>query len=219
MTESWDEPPSRSYRYSFREWATYYESTERVTDRRLAVNASNFSISIALLVGIGVLANWAASHTELRALAIGGVILISILGVIFCSLWVGQIYDYKNLNSAKFSVLNFMAPYVRFDEEIICVSAEPFDREWKIVKEKGWTIKVPFTKITALRSSYLEFAVPISAIVVFIAAGVLAFCTISINWRTLQRHTFELPSKEVPVTAPSYPALTGHAISAPRNTP
>jgi hypothetical protein len=45
----------RNMRLSFDEFKLYYESTEKVTDRRLETNRWNYSICIATLVAIAAI--------------------------------------------------------------------------------------------------------------------------------------------------------------------
>ena len=217
MTEPWNEPPPGSESYSFDEWALYYGSTEKVTDRRLALNSTNFSISLALLVGIGVLTNWAVTHVQLRALALGGVLLIAVVGALFCRLWVAQIADYKKLNGSKFNVLSYMAPYVRFAEGASVRSADPFTREWRNMSERGDAVRIPIFGRVALPSSLAEFVVPSSAAVVFVAIAVVTSAVIVLNWRELSRDALVLPTIEQ-MTALSPGGPPTH-VTVPRDGP
>jgi len=47
-----DKPPGP--RFSFDEFKLYYDSTEKVTDRRLETNRWNYSICVAILVAVAV---------------------------------------------------------------------------------------------------------------------------------------------------------------------
>jgi hypothetical protein len=198
MTESWDEPPARPSTYAFEEWALYYQSAERVTDRRLAVNSSNFSISIALMAGIGLLGNWSAEHTAFRVFILSGITLVALLGVLFCRLWFGQIRDYKRLNSAKFEVLTYMAPYVRFDGGDRHVSAAPFDREWRRMMGTGGATNIRFFNLVALPSSFQEFVMPGGTMVVFGAVAAMTSALLIANWQPLTRDAFRLPDSPAP---------------------
>jgi hypothetical protein len=125
-------PPSPIY--SGEEYRLYYESTEKVIDRRLSLNAWNYGICIAILVATGFLANWAVSKAELRLVLLAGIGLGATMGAMLCHLWRGQIMDYKKLNNAKFEVLNSMAPNVRF--EAGGQSYEPFRRSGRFWRAK-----------------------------------------------------------------------------------
>ena len=95
---------------SFEEYHLYYESTEKVTERRLTTNRWNYSICTAIFVASTALLGWAASNPHFLVVALIAVIILCILAILFCSLWIAQIKDFKMLNNAKFDVLNEMAP-------------------------------------------------------------------------------------------------------------
>lgn len=89
---------------SFDEFKLYYESTERVTDRRLNTNRWNYSISVAILLAIAAIYSWSTSNRDYFFLAALGIVLISALTAMFCVFWLRQIEDWKALNRAKFAV-------------------------------------------------------------------------------------------------------------------
>ena len=82
--------------------------------------------------------------------------------MLFCSAWIAQIRDFKNLNNAKFSFLNEMAPRLAFDrsEDAEVVSYEPFAREWESLKKAQAIQEISETRILALKSSNLGLAGP-----------------------------------------------------------
>src|ERR1022692_2522185 len=129
-----DRPPGK--KVSFDEFKLYYESTERVTDRRLETNRWNYSICIATLIAVGVLTKWSLADAALLWVGLVAVAMLSVMAAVFCALWVGQIKDFKKLNNAKFSVLNEMAPRLEFDPENpgAVVSFLPFEKEWEAMK-------------------------------------------------------------------------------------
>jgi hypothetical protein len=151
-------PPSGTAAISGEEYRLYYESTEKVIDRRLGLNAWNYGICIAILVASGFLASWATTRNEFRLLLLIGVVLIAGMGFILCMYWVRQLSDYKLLNNIKFEVLNDMAPLVKFDDG--GVSYEPFYKEWNKLKAREGTVKLRGMKIPVLRSSNAELIVP-----------------------------------------------------------
>jgi hypothetical protein len=123
---------SAAHKLSFDEFKLYYESTEKVTDRRLETNRWNYSICIAMLVAIAVLARWSLTTASLLWIGFASIATLSVMAVLFCALWVGQIRDFKKLNNAKFMVLNDMAPHLEFDPNNpgAVVSYCPFEKEW-----------------------------------------------------------------------------------------
>src|SRR5215211_392404 len=123
---------------AFEEFQLMYESTEKVTERRISNNRWNYSICSAVVVAISLILQWAISHVDFLAIGTLAAILLSFVGAFYCSLWVAQIRDFKNLNSAKFDVLNSMAPSIAFGppKEDDRYSYSPFEVEWKILQEK-----------------------------------------------------------------------------------
>src|SRR4051812_6800532 len=127
----------KTARLSFDEFKLYYESTEKVTDRRLETNRWNYSICIAILVAIATIARWSLSTATLIWVGLAAIVVLDLMAILFCALWVGQIRDFKKLNNAKFTVLNAMAPQIEFDLDHpgAVGSFCPFDREWKKLTE------------------------------------------------------------------------------------
>src|SRR2546421_4899522 len=112
------------------------------------------------MIEIATLASWTLSRSEFRLVTIVAILILAGMGALLCALWIGQIRDFKDLNSAKFEVLNAMAPLVRFGPTDDRISYEPFSNEWKILQNKEATREVSAMKIVALRSSNAEFLVP-----------------------------------------------------------
>jgi membrane protein implicated in regulation of membrane protease activity len=153
---------SAGHRLSFDEFKLYYESTEKVTDRRLETNRWNYSICIAMLVAIAVLARWSLTTASLLWIGFASIATLSVMAILFCALWVGQIRDFKKLNNAKFMVLNDMAPYLEFDATNpgAVVSYCPFEKEWNKLNELSALNEVGKSNIIALKSSNIEYFIP-----------------------------------------------------------
>jgi len=161
----------------------YFESTERVVDRRLALNSWNYGVCIAIIIACGVIGNLAISNSQFRLVSLIGVIVLSSMGILLCHLWKNQIRDYKSLNDAKFWVLNEMAPLVRFPDG--ASSYEPFRREWERMGEKGAIVSQEGLHGRVLKASRSELVVPTAFIWLFGLILVLAATTAGINWRAL----------------------------------
>lgn len=162
-----------SKRVNFEEFRVYLETAERTTDRRLELIKSNASLAILIMAGIGAIASWAYGKNEVVPFATIIVGAISFLAALFCRWWWRQLVSYKQLNSAKFEVLNQMAPLIVFAENIdpAFKSYEPFRREWEILKRKQSLEK--FGKGFALSASLSEITVPVS----FMASFFVIFAT------------------------------------------
>jgi hypothetical protein len=177
---------------SFDEFRLYYESTERVTDRRLEANRWNYSISLAVLVGIAALGNWAFSGTVFLAAGLAGTALLGGLAVLFTSLWIKQITDFKALNAAKFAVLNKMAHKVHvFDGSSPAPlrSYCPFEREWEELQASNALAHVRATRVVglALNSSNSEYYLPKAIRFVFAAISLASLVVAISNWDSVER--------------------------------
>ncbi|GAB3636711.1 hypothetical protein GCM10027422_23010 [Hymenobacter arcticus] len=157
-------------KYSFEEFKLVYESTEKVIDRRLTNNKQNYTISVAILVGIAVVWKWSIENSRYF---FGGMLLVLILAVfavLFCSLWVEQIKDFKRLNDAKFSVINEMAKQVYFEsnnENVEIKSYDPFTKEWEKLNAIHAIEENSTIKLITLNSSSREFFIPQSFRIIF----------------------------------------------------
>jgi hypothetical protein len=169
---------------SFDEFKLYYDSTEKVTDRRLETNRWNYSICIAMLVAIATITNWSLSNPSLVWVGLTADTLLGIMAILFCALWIGQIRDFKNLNNAKFAVLNEMAPKVDFDIEHpgTVVSFCPFDKEWKRLSELQALQDVGRSNIVALKSSNVEYFIPKAFGLLFVSILVVLGSLLATHW-------------------------------------
>lgn len=188
--------PASADVYSFEEYQLYYESTEKVVDRRLALNSWNYGLCLALMSGIGLLTTWALPRPEFRLLMLVGDSSLALVGAILCFLWIAQIRDFKLLNNAKFEVLNAMAPKVSFRDDPNVRSAEPFAKEWSALERHRATSELASVKIVALKASNAEFLVPRAFIALF-AGVILASSLFGMNnWRDIQSAAFEIRTSD-----------------------
>jgi hypothetical protein len=172
----------------------YYESTEKVTDRRLAMNSWNYGICTATIAAIAGLTAWAWPRPEFRFFAAFVDSSLAAMGAIFCTLWIGQIRDFKSLNNAKFEVLNAIAPCVAFGKEDDGrVSATPFAKEWAILQRREETRVLETPQIIALRSSSIEYLVPKAFRLIFIASIMVSCGVVVRNWDVLTRFVLVAP--------------------------
>lgn len=172
---------------SFDEFKLYYESTEKVTDRRLDTNRWNYSICIGILVAIAVLVRWSLTSAAFLWIGFAGVGILSIMAILFCALWVGQIKDFKKLNNAKFAVLNDMAPHVEFntDKPKLVVSYCPFEKEWMKLSALNALDEVGKADIVVLKSSNIEYFIPKAFGILFALIFIAFTIVIAVNWPPL----------------------------------
>lgn len=188
--------------FSWEEYKLFYETTEKVVDRRLSLNAWNYGICMATLVACGFLGNWAAGKNELRLVLISVIILLSSMGFILCIHWIRQIKDLKLLNNAKFDVLNRMASKVRFPEGL--PSFEVFRKEWDILDSRDATTVKWGLSVKVLKSTGSEFLLPYAFALIFAIIITVLLAIIYSNIGSLTKDPFLLPSPEI-----SQPANAG----------
>lgn len=93
----------------------YAETTKAVSSQRLRSNRFYVSVLSGLLVVFTFVAGRVPS--ALHSISIGG---IGVIGVILCALWKQTIESHRDLNTAKFNVVNRMEedlPYQVYSEE------------------------------------------------------------------------------------------------------
>jgi hypothetical protein len=168
---------------SFDEFKLYYESTEKVTDRRLSANTWNYSICIAIIVAIAGIVKWSTGNTFFY-IGLTAVLILCLMAILFCSLWLGQIADFKYLNNAKFKVLNEMAPRIEFDIEHPnqITSFCPFEKEWQKLEEAKAAVEIGQRKIVALKSSNIEYYIPRAFRVLFFLVSIAVVLAVAFNW-------------------------------------
>jgi Flp pilus assembly protein TadB len=204
---SLEESKGENQKLAFEEYELYYKTTEKVTEWRLAINRWNYSICTAVLIAFAAILNWATSNPGFLAVALLGVALLCAMGVLFCTLWVGQIQTYKNLNNAKFKVLNDMAHHIAFsssrsDER---VSYSPFEKEWKILEEQERALEeLANTQIMALKSSNIEYLIPKAFRLLFGFVLIVTVVLVIANWNLIVTSS----SFVIQVTPTAVPTLT-----------
>jgi hypothetical protein len=187
-----------SPKYSFDEFKLYYESTEKVTDRRQNGNKLNYSICVAVLFAIAAIWNWSLDHQSYSSAGFTLSSVLSLLAALFSWFWIGQIRDFKSLNTAKFTVLNdVIAPNVAIipgQLGVTLVSSNPFQREWELLEAAGRLQTKPRYEIRALESSNVEYFVPQAFIVIFVIVLLVSVLPIVIHvsayldgWRAILR--------------------------------
>ncbi len=177
---------TKNTKVSFDEFKLFYESTEKVTDRRLSANTWNYSICIAIVVAIASIITWSAKNAPFFYVGLLPIFVLSIMAILFCSLWTRQIADFKYLNNAKFKVLNDMAPHIEFDvsHPNQLTSFCPFEKEWQKMEEVKAAVEVGQHKIIALKSSSIELFIPKAFKLLFSFINVSILIVIIFNWNS-----------------------------------
>jgi hypothetical protein len=68
---------------SFEEFKLYYESTEKVTDRRLSANTWNYSICIAIIVAIAGIVKWSTGNPSFFYVGLTAVFMLCVMATLF----------------------------------------------------------------------------------------------------------------------------------------
>lgn len=181
---AFDNVIEQNAKLSFDEFLLFYNSAEKVTDRRLEMNRWNYSVCTAIVVACAIILGWATTNPNFLIIAFAAVIILSCMAILFCRLWIAQIKDFKMLNNAKFEVLNQMAPHLSFSEskDDARKSFLPFEKEWAALKKTKSTVELSNTNIFVLSSSNIEYLIPNAFTWLFI----LLICAVLIlslkNW-------------------------------------
>jgi len=184
-------------RLAFEEFQLFYESAERVTERRIALNRWNYSICSAILLAIAAILNWIVSNPNFFAVATGLIVVLCAMAFLYCTFWIAQIRDYKKLNGAKFAILNDMAPLLSFgaDPQDTRCSYEPFAKEWDALIKSQTVEDISSISIVALKSSNVEYLIPRAFRVLFCLVFAAALLATVANW------TLFLDSMTIPIMA------------------
>lgn len=160
--------------YSFEEFRMMYDSTELISERKIAFNRNNASLCLAVIAGQGVGVSWCYQKTGLEVMGPLIMATISILAIIFCLYWNGQLWAFKELNGAKFQVLEEMAVRVVFPDYSTRYvrSINPFMREYQILTDRKKLVQSG-KGLLLQRSNLAETIVPKSFIAFFAASAFL----------------------------------------------
>lgn len=91
------------------QWQTCVEMANSISQRRDTMNNIFITLNLAIMAAVSIV--W-----DIKS------ILILVAGVVVCVLWLLFIRNYKQLNSAKFDVIN------RIEKDL---PAQPFCEEWE----------------------------------------------------------------------------------------
>ena len=106
------------------------EMADKISSRRC--NANNFFLSIntILLTAIGILSKLGFDFTIFN---LTWIIMVSFAGILFCWTWIVTIRCYRNLNEAKFEIIN------KFEQKL---PVKAFETEWALLTGENKKIGV-----------------------------------------------------------------------------
>lgn len=123
------------------QWQTCVEMANSISQRRDAMNNVFVTLNLAIMAAVSIV--W-----DIKS------ILILVAGIVVCVLWILFIRNYKQLNSAKFDVIN------KIEKELPC---QPFCDEWEKLK-----INKKY-----MDGTKLEKALPIMFIVLYVVTAII----------------------------------------------
>jgi len=103
------------------QYKLYVEMTDRGTTRRAHTNR----LYVSLVSGLLALLSVVVSKDDFAGIPTIVFLGVAGLGILLCILWFFTIRDYRQLNSAKFEVINEMEKHL---------PDQPYDREWEILQ-------------------------------------------------------------------------------------
>ncbi len=183
--ESKEEAPTGKAKelcYSFEEFRMMYDSTELISDRKIAFNRNNASLCLLVIAGQGIAASWCYQKQGLEVIGPLVTFTIAVLAINFCIYWNGQLWSFKELNAAKFQVIEEMAERVVFPDyrERSVRSMSPFMREYQILTERNKLVENR-RGLLLPRSNRAETTVPKSFLAFFAWSAFLSVLWLLIN--------------------------------------
>lgn len=140
--------------YYFEQYKIYIAGMERISDRRESANRHFITLNSAILVLSGLVIQYTNSHKALLLLGLCG------LGLVICVIFWFLINSYKQLNTAKFTMLHDMESKLPI---------EMYKNEWEILGEgKDKKKYFPFSHIERLIPLAFGLAYVVMATIIFL---------------------------------------------------
>lgn len=125
------------------QWQTCVEMANEISHRRDTMNNLFVTINVALIAMISYV--WSIKT-----------IFVSLIGIIFCIVWIRFIINFKMLNKEKFNVINELESRL---------PVKPFNNEWnKLQSNKKYT-----------DGTTIEYILPSTFIIAYIIISIILF--------------------------------------------
>lgn len=125
------------------QWQTCVEMANEISHRRDTMNNLFVTINIALIAMISYV--WSIKT-----------IFVSLIGIVFCIVWIRFIINFKMLNKEKFNVINELESHL---------PVKPFNNEWnKLQSNKKYT-----------DGTTIEYILPSTFIIAYIIISIILF--------------------------------------------
>jgi hypothetical protein len=174
-------------------------------------------------LALAAIANLAVGRETLRLAAVLLICALAVLAIVFCTYWIAQIDDAKQLNNAKFKVLQEMAPRVIFDssgEPSPAKSFSPFQREWELLSASQALAEVPNgqgRRLLVLRGGSAENFVPKSFRILFIVFLIGTIVLLATSFKEVTK--YPSPFSNVPSPMSSVHSHTSGPTKMSRQAP
>lgn len=132
MPKIQDEYGSEYNAHLLEQYKLFVEMADRVSARRQSANSFFLSVNTAIIALVGYINSGTQTSSNFNW-------LIALAGIALCLMWFRLIKSYKDLNTAKFSVIHEMEAELPF---------APYDVEWdKVQRGTNSKLYLPFTHI------------------------------------------------------------------------
>jgi len=112
------------------------EMADKISSRRCTANNFFLSVNTLLLTAIGILSRFGSSFATL---SLWWLVITSVAGTLFCWAWLVTIRCYRDLNEAKFKIINVIEQKL---------PATAFNVEWALLSPENKATKYPqLTKV------------------------------------------------------------------------
>lgn len=125
------------------QWKTCVEAADNISEKRNNANNIYITLNTAMLSLITL------SYDKKS-------VILSVLGIVICTMWLSTIHSYRRLNSVKYTIIN------QIEERL---PTAPFKQEWKELRDqRGYT-----------RLTKIESFLPILLLLVYVIILVSPF--------------------------------------------
>ena len=138
------------------------EMADRVSARRGTANAFFLTLNTALAGFAGVVRSPSSSDPGMAGVDAFAIVLLALVGLVLSSAWWLLLRSYRDLNEAKFRVINAMEE--RFQ-------AHPFSDEWRYLKKDP--VKKKF-RVRYAELNVVERVVPVAFGLLYVLVGTRA---------------------------------------------
>ena len=159
---------------AFEQYKMFVDTSENLVARRQTANRFFFSANALTMSAIGVGIGLLDDNDNRIKLIAGGILVLSIVGILFCVAWQRLVRSYAQLNKGKFAVIHEI-------EKILPIAL--FSAEWYALGEGKDPKKYK-------SSTKTEMTVPAILMIVYLVAALfVADALLDVGWITESRES------------------------------